>query len=63
MCLPSAFDLLIGDETNPAAPAEAVPALPDVVAAGATRLTPIHYDDWKARVELKQTSNGDSSNG
>lgn len=55
--------MLIGDETNPAAPAEAVPALPDVVAAGATRLTPIHYDDWKARVELKQTSNGDSSNG
>jgi hypothetical protein len=55
--------VLIGGETDPAAPAEMINALPDVVTAGATKLTPIHYDDWKARVRLKQTSKGDSSNG
>jgi hypothetical protein len=61
--MPTARNELIGGETDPATPVEAVPALPDVVTAGTTRLTLIRYDDWKARVRLKQTSKGDSTDG
>lgn len=54
---------LIGGEINAAASSEAVPALPNVVTAGATTLMLIRYDDWKARVRLKQTLKGDSTDG
>ena len=40
---------------------QAVPALPNVVTAGATLLMLMRYDDWKARVRSKQTSKGDSA--
>jgi hypothetical protein len=54
---------LIGGETALASPAETVPALPDAVTAGAATLVLIRYDDWKARVRLRQTPKGDNPNG
>ena len=54
---------LIGGETISASPAETVPALLDAVTAGVATLALIRYDDWKARVRLRQTSKGDNPNG
>ena len=52
---------VIGSEILPAASAETIPFLPDVVNASGAMLMLIRYDDWKARVLSKQTSKGSSN--